>query len=256
MRDTARIVVALASLTFAACGGSAEENAGGTAESNLGAAGSVEAAVSTSCSTSAVHGLAQQLVDEIECMSPGALTKIDGIPNVTVDSVVFPYLQAPAAKALRTAATHGAISINSALRTLPQQYLLYRWYQSGRCGIGLAAHVGHSNHEQGLAVDVGDHSSSAMTNAGFHWLGNADPVHWDYRGGGGVDLAGMSTKAFQRLWNRNHPTERIGEDGSYGGETETRLKRTPAAGFAVGAACGAAASNVDAGTEDDDASSP
>jgi hypothetical protein len=255
MRNASRIVLTVASLALAACGGAADETAGGTSESNLGAAGSVEAAVSTSCSTSAVHGLAQQLVDEIECMSPGALASIDGIPNVTVDSVVFPYLQAPAAKALRAAASHGAISINSALRTLPQQYLLYRWYQGGRCGIGLAAHVGHSNHEQGLAVDVGDHSSSAMTNAGFRWLGSSDPVHWDYKGGGGVDLAGMSAKAFQRLWNRNHPTDRVSEDGSYGADTEARLKRAPAAGFAIGAACGTAAPDADAGS-DDDASGP
>ena len=59
-------------------------------------------------------------------------------------------------------------------------------------------------------------------------------MHWDFRGGTIVDLAGLSTKAFQRLWNRNHPSDTIAEDGSYGGQTETRLKKSPAAGFAQG----------------------
>lgn len=237
MRTTCSFVFGLASIALAACG-SATDESDGSSESDLGAAGSVEAAVSSSsCSTSAVHGLAQQLVDEINCMSPGALARIDRIPNVSLSSVVFPYLQAPAARGLQAAAASSPISIQSALRTVPQQYLLYRWFQAGRCGISLAAHVGHSNHEQGLAVDVGDHSSSAMSTAGFHALGAADPAHWDYVRGGGVDLAGMSTRAFQRLWNRNHPSDRIAEDGDYGGMTEARLKKSPAGGFAIGAAC-------------------
>ena len=48
------------------------------------------------------------------------------------------------------------MSINSAFRTVAQQYLLYAWYKQGRCGIGLAATPGNSNHEQGLAVDIED----------------------------------------------------------------------------------------------------
>jgi hypothetical protein len=246
MRARCSFVFALASIALAACS-SASDEGGDSSESDIGAAGSVEAAVASSCSTSAVHGLAQQLVDEIQCMSPGALARIDGIPNVSLSSVVFPYLQAPAARGLQAAAASSPISIQSALRTVPQQYLLYRWFQAGRCGISLAAHVGHSNHEQGLAVDVGDHSSSAMSTAGFHWLGAADPAHWDYVRGGGVDLAGMSTTAFQRLWNRNHPSDRIAEDGDYGNQTETRLKKSPAGGFAIGASCQEPPPDPDAG---------
>jgi len=43
--------------------------------------------------------------------------------------------------------------------------------------------------------------------------------------------------AFQKLWNRNNPGDKIGEDGAYGPQTEARLKKSPATGFATGASC-------------------
>lgn len=213
----------------------------GEVSSELAASDSVERAVSQACSTTAVKGLSQQLVDEIQCLRPGTLSRIDGISGLSLGSAVFPYLQTPAANALKNArAARGTtMSINSALRTLPQQYLLYRWYRTGRCGIGLAASPGRSNHESALALDIGDNSGwrSSMTSKGFRWLGANDPVHFDYVGSGAVDLRGLSVKAFQRLWNRNHPTDRIAEDGDYGPQTEQRLSRAPVGGFALGASC-------------------
>jgi hypothetical protein len=191
---------------------------------------------SSSCSTEVVRGIALQLVQEIECMKPGTLAPIDGIPNVHLTSVVFPYLQTPAANALRAAATHGNIAIDSALRTLPQQYLLYHWYKGGQCGIRLAARVGNSNHEQGVAVDVTNGAASAMGAGHFTWYGEADPLHWEYKARV-EDLAGLSVRAFQRLWNRNNPHDTIDEDGIYGSQTEGRLKKSPAGGFPLGAIC-------------------
>jgi hypothetical protein len=64
-------------------------------------------------------------------------------------------------------------------------------------------------------------------------------VHFDYVGGGTVSLRGLSVQAFQRLWNRNNPSDRIDEDGDYGPATESRLARAPASGFARGASCSA-----------------
>jgi hypothetical protein len=227
-------------LLVSACGGATSNDVTDptAGEEDITAApGTVERAVSTSCSTSAVHGLAQQLVDEVNCMSPDTLGSIDNLPGVNFEDVVFPYLQTPAARALAKAGARTPIHVNSALRTIPQQYLLFRWAAQHRCGIALAAHVGHSNHEQGLAVDIQEEHTSAMTAAGFRWFGSADPVHNDYVGGGSVDLAGLDTKAFQRLWNRNHPNDKISEDGDYGPETESRVKQSPAAGFAQGASC-------------------
>lgn len=201
---------------------------------------SVEAAVSSSCTTAIVAGLSQQLIDEINCMEPGTMRSMTGIQRLSLRSVVFPWLQAPAADALEraTAAGSGTMTITSALRTLPQQYLLYRWAQAGRCGIRIAAAPGRSNHNGGLAIDTVDWSAWRTTLSGqsWQWFGAGDEVHFDYVGAGTRDLRQLSVLAFQRLWNRNHPNDRIAEDGLYGPITESRLRQSPADGFAIGAA--------------------
>jgi hypothetical protein len=212
-----------------------------TTSSALVDSDSVGTAVNQACSTAVVKGLATQLVQEIECLRPNTTTKIEGLPGVSLatGAQAVPYLQKPAAEAMQAAqkARGVTLTINSGLRTLPQQYLLYRWYQTGRCGISLAAKPGTSNHESAVALDVADTVGwrTALTNKGFRWLGASDPVHYDYVGPGAVNLRGLSVKAFQRLWNRNHPDDLIGEDGSYGTETEKRLARAPIGGFEKGA---------------------
>lgn len=202
----------------------------------------VAQAASTRCSTSSVRGLSLQLVEEIQCIRPGTMESIAGIPGTDLGSAVVPYLQRPAARALRDAVSRRSTTmyINSALRTLPQQYLLHRWYREGRCGIALAARPGTSNHETGVAVDIEgfDGWRSTMSGAGYRWLGSSDPVHFDYVGGGTVNLSSLSVLAFQRLWNRANPGDRIPEDGAYGPATESRLVRAPGEGFATGATCG------------------
>ena len=213
----------------------------GSVSSELTASSPVSSAVTQTCSTTAVKALSQQLVEEIQCLKPGSMKRIDGIAGLSLGAAVFPWLQTPAANALVAAqkARNVTLSINSGLRTLPQQYLLYRWYQTGRCGIGLAAKPGTSNHESGIAVDIADNASwrSAMSGKGFAWLGSSDPVHFDYRGGGTVSMKGLSVRAFQRLWNRNHPNDTIAEDGLYGPATEARLAKAPVGGFPKGALC-------------------
>lgn len=201
----------------------------------------VTEAVAVACSTTAVKGLATQLVKELQCMRPGLMASIADVDGVELGSAVFPYLQTSAAKALIAAqkARGVPISLNSGLRTLPQQYLLHRWYRLGRCGIGLAATPGTSNHESGIAIDISNNAAwrTALRNKKFRWLGAGDPVHFDYVGAGIVDISGLSTKAFQRLWNRNHPEDRIREDGDYGPATEKRLAKSPIGGFKIGPVC-------------------
>lgn len=213
----------------------------GYSSAELVASDPVSKAVAESCTTTSVKGLATQLVDEIQCIKPGSMTSIAKVPNTTLESAVFPYLQTPAANALKQVAASRStpLVINSALRTLPQQYLLYRWYLTNRCGIGLAASPGTSNHESGLAVDVGDNAAwrTAFQSKGWAWLGASDPVHYDYKGGGTVSLSGLSVLAFQRLWNRNNPNDKIAEDGDYGPATETKLMKSPVGGFVKGANC-------------------
>jgi hypothetical protein len=256
-----------ASLSPLACAGGADEHREdaegdgtiGSASSALAASDTVTTAVAQSCTTTAVKGLAVQLVEEIQCLRPSTFVRIDNTPGLALGSAVFPYLQTKAAQGLIAAqkARGTTLSINSALRTLPQQFLLYRWYQTGRCGIGLAASPGTSNHEGAIAVDINDTAGwrASLTNKGFRWLGASDPVHYDFVGGGTVDLRGLSVKAFQRLWNRNHPTDLIAEDGVYGGGTATRLSQSPVGGFPKGANCSADA-GADAGESDAPAATP
>ncbi len=200
----------------------------------------LSAATTGACSTAVVRGLAEQLVEEIECMRPGTMSRIDDAPGVTLGSSVFPFLQRPAADALRGVASTRSMTVNSALRTTVQQFVLYTWYRRGRCTnvVSLAAPPGRSNHEAGLAVDVSEYSAvkSSMTARGFRWLGGNDPVHFDYTAGG-VDLRYQSVLAFQRLWNRNNPGDRISEDGAWGPNTQARVEKSPSAGFALGSTC-------------------
>lgn len=231
--------------------GDGEPETLGASRAALTATDPVSAAVAQSCATNAVAALSTQLVEEIQCLRPGTLKRIDGIAGLSLGSSVFPYLQTPAAEAVIAAqkARGATMSVNSALRSLAQQYLLYRWYKTGRCGIGLAASPGKSNHESALAVDIGDNASwrTTMATKEMRWLGSSDPVHFDYVGAGRVELRGLSVLAFQRLWNRNHPEDKIAEDSDYGASTEERLAKSPVGGFAKGADCTQTKPAVDAG---------
>ncbi len=203
---------------------------------------SVDQAAQMGCSTAAARPLAQQLVEEIDCSQPGVLARLPDSPQLTLASAVFPYIQRVAVphleRVLAERPTVG-LGINSMLRTLPQQYMLHRWYQNGQCGISLAAAPGTSNHETGTALDINDNAAwrAAFEAHGFRWLGASDPVHFDYVGADAMDLRGQSVLAFQRLWNRNHPEDRIAEDGDYGPMTEARVAASPAQGFPLGAVC-------------------
>ncbi|HEX8795003.1 MAG TPA: M15 family metallopeptidase [Polyangiaceae bacterium] len=202
-----------------------------------------DAANAAGCSTTAVEGLSKQIVDEINCLiGPGTLALVPQEPNLVFSASSFTYLQTPARDDLVKVLQANAgmtMNVDSMLRTVAQQYLLYDWYKAGLCGIQLAATPGTSNHEQGLAFDTSDYNAwmTALDNGGFKWYGSADVVHFDYAGSGAVDLNGKDVLAFQTLWNLNNPGDMIAEDGQYGPETEARLQKTPADGFATGASC-------------------
>jgi hypothetical protein len=212
-------------------------------EAEGAASTSVASAVANSCSTASVKGLSQQIIAEARCMVSGAYSKVSDLGNVSFGSAVFPYMVGPARDRLHNALNNNKgkfMTVNSMLRTISQQYLLYRWYQTGRCGIGLAAKPGASNHETGLAIDISQYSTwkGTLQAYGFKWLGSSDPVHFDYAGSGATNYKGLDVKAFQRLWNRNHPGDKISVDGAWGPQTEARMKQAPAGGFAKGASCG------------------
>ncbi len=223
--------------------------------SALAANDSVATAIGQTCSTNVLGNLSKQLLEEIECLRANTMGSIDKVPNLVLQPGVQPFIQAAAASALKkvVAARGGAtLTINSSIRTLPEQLMLYQWYLQKRCDILRAASPGNSNHETGTAVDVQDNAAwrNAFESNGWVWFGSTDPYHYDYKGGGTVNLGGLSVQAFQRLWNRNNAQDPIAEDGAYGPMTEARLLKTPIGGFAKGATCKDPKPVVDAGPPD------
>ncbi len=247
LEDVARRFGVLGVIFFVACSAGTDERdfhgeeTVGAITQAIGDGDPVSAAVDQSCTTTIVKGLSTQLVDAIQCLRPGTFERIDGVAGLDLGSAVFPYLQSPAQRALLAAQKERGVTmtINSALRTLPQQYLLYRWYQTKRCGIGLAASPGKSNHESGLALDIADNAGwqPVMKKHGFTWLGASDPVHFDFTGAERADIGGLSVLAFQKLWNTNHPEDKIEEDSDYGPATAERLAKAPVGGFPKGIDC-------------------
>jgi MYXO-CTERM domain-containing protein len=236
MRSPTRIVVVV-SLGLAACGLQTDpEDGPGIGQVRLGA--TVAEHLDTSCDDGVVAGLGRQISDEIGCMSPGALVgfSFDGglVENI---GGVMPYLSQAALDSLRAAASQTGVPIyiNSGFRTVAAQYLLYNWWQRGRCDLTRVAPPGTSNHESGRALDIqnyGEVLGAMNANGWAHPYPGDDPWHFDHDGS--PDIRGMDVHAFQRLWNRNHPEDAIDEDGIYGPATDARLAQAPAEGFPIG----------------------
>jgi hypothetical protein len=186
------------------------------------------------CDTSIASGLSNQLVEELNCLTPNLMVNFSG-PHVTLYSSVIPYLAADAAQDLKdaTVALNDTMTVSSAYRTLAQQALLYRWWQQGQCGIQVAAVPGSSNHQSGRAIDTPYYSTwkAPLTARGWTWLGSSDVVHFDHLAS--PNIASKSILAFQKLWNKNHATDRLDEDGQWGPATSSAMDQSPTTGFAV-----------------------
>ncbi len=208
----------------------------------------------TSCSTDVVKKLSEQIIAEEACLRPNAFQKLpDTLMSTAIDDVVFPFLAPPAYEALLAAlgdSRRERLTINSMLRTIAQQYLLFHWYKRGRCHIKLAAAPGRSNHQSGLALDIAQPNrwKVKLVRHGFRWMGAKDKWHFDFVGRDAKEKAqakrisdahaGLDVRAFQRLWNKNHPDESLGESGVFDERTEQALRRAPSAGFASQTTCG------------------
>jgi hypothetical protein len=207
--------------------------------SELSSAATVSSFINNSCTTAVVIGLSKQIAAEISCLNPNSLSRFAAGSGITFNSnAVLPFLAANAKADLQKV---GNVQLNSAFRTIAEQFLIVQWHNQGRCGITAAAAVGRSNHESGRAVDLANFSArvSAMASHGWSHDVPGDPVHFDHLSS--ADIRGRDTLAFQRLWNRNNPSDKIAEDSDYGPQTEARLKKSPATGFAKGAICAQAA---------------
>lgn len=204
----------------------------------------VEKAAAGSCSTASVDGLSRQIIEQARCVKQNTYVPLPNRPNLVLASNVFPYLELEARNHLLKALdahSSGKMTINSALRTVAQQYLVWRWAAGKRCGVQLATPPGESNHEIGIALDVAEPGQwrPALEAQEFRWLGSSDRVHFDYKGGDAPPPhTAADVLAFQTLWNRNHPSDAIGADGHYTPATEQRLKKAPSDGFPIGPTCG------------------
>lgn len=186
------------------------------------------AAGQTSCTTAGGEGLSLQLVDVQRCLHPGQFVSFANADITATSARVHLVAQASARTALQTAAAIVPLAINSGFRPLSDQYLLWA---SGQCAV--VGVPGSSNHQSGRAVDVNNtvEARTALTNAGCVWFGASDAVHYDCPG---VDLRDDSVRAFQRLWNMNHPEMPLSEDGSWGPMTLAAMQASPADGFPIG----------------------
>jgi N-acetylmuramoyl-L-alanine amidase len=181
-------------------------------------------------STAVVNGLSQQLIYQLQLVMPNAFVSFDDL-NVDLSDAAFPYLQPQAKQALQRAIAERGVKmlVNSAYRTLAQQMLLYNDRGNNSNPV---APPGRSNHQTGLAIDIEDPRGwePFLMRHGWNPL-PGDPPHFNYEGAGAIDIRSKSILAFQQLWNKNHPDQKIDEDGGFGAQTEGALNRSLASGF-------------------------
>ena len=199
-----------------------------------------------SCSTESVDGLSRQIIEQARCMKPNEFVPLPKRPNLVMAPNVYPYLELGARDHLLRALDSKksqTMTINSALRTVAQQYLVSHWSLSKICGVQMATRPGESNHEIGTALDIKEAGTwrPLLEAQEFKWLGASDRVHFDFKSASPTRLA-TDVLAFQRLWNRNHKDDAISESGRFDAPTEQRLKKAPPTGFALGASCAKARS--------------
>jgi len=204
----------------------------------------VQEAAMGSCSTESVDGLSRQIIEQARCLKPNEFAPLPKRPNLIMAPNVYPYLELGARdhllKALDSKKSQ-TMTINSALRTVAQQYLVSHWSLSKICGVQMATRPGESNHEIGTALDIKEAGTwrPVLEAQDFKWLGASDRVHFDYKSASPTRTA-TDVLAFQKLWNRNHKDDAITESGRFDPPTEQRLKKSPPSGFALGASCGKA----------------
>jgi murein L,D-transpeptidase YcbB/YkuD len=191
--------------------------------------------------TGNVSGLSRQIIAQMNTLETGILVNFESLPGISSsgESHLNLYLQSGAKESLRAALREGMaqqpnlkMTINSAYRTVAQQYVLYQVYRHAPKLIPLAALPGNSNHEDGMAIDVNNYNAwkPYLLNHGWHWQGSKDPVHF-FADSGRDEVGALGVKAFQTLWNKYHPEEKMTVDGKFGEQTAVKMDRCPIGGF-------------------------
>jgi hypothetical protein len=198
------------------------------------------------CSTDDVDGLSQQIlaiygtlpgVPSLAALSATGLPESNG--RMVYQGYVIPLVQAALEADLQEAladpiAPSTPIVINSAFRTIAQQYLLKNQAEDCAKG-GVVSTPGRSRHNDGRAIDIQDVDAwSAVLQAhGFGPPPHGDPVH--FAATNGTAALTQSVLAFQMLWNQYHPCDQIKQPnepmGVYDSATADRLGKSPVHGF-------------------------
>ncbi len=186
-----------------------------------------------------IQGLSRQLIDELNCIEPGALAEFESapIPGRLFTENNIPHMLRPEAIAAAEAVAElegDHLTITSGYRDVGMQY--YDYLRGQRFGF-LAGRPGSSRHQAGQAIDVLNNTfwRDKLIDYGWQWpLGERDRPHFEWHEENAIDLRPESVRAFQRLWNRNAPDDPIAEDGDFGPQTEARLAITPAEGLPFG----------------------
>jgi len=195
----------------------------------------VEELAKTECSTAKLAPLARQVAQTLLASLPS--DEIIGITDHVniVGGSTLPYLQRTAGEALIAAINEAGRKpqLVHALRTLPQQYMVYYQYIHHLCSIPLAASPGASPHERGIAIDLQDHESwrEVLARHNWVWRGHADPPHFNFHGPQNADFGIDEIKAFQQTWNDHNPNDPLKVDGSHGPKTESKLLISPVEGW-------------------------
>lgn len=191
-----------------------------------------------------IDGLSVQLIDELRCMDPHWLEYYTPCKDV---GCIWAYGPQPLAArpevlaALRAAATSKAdyITLTAGYRDVAMQYFS-RWYRENCNPNFHAAEPGKSNHQGGRAIDVQSYNywHDTLLEHGFVHAIPTDRPHYELFGDAefraeSAELRSLSVKAFQVLWNKNHPEDQIEEDGIYGPMTKERLGASPIEGFPI-----------------------
>ena len=190
------------------------------------------------CSTKPLGKFSQQLFRTVKFIYPDCpLVEIMPSEKLILKPAVkiVPFLQKKAYQALLAAleTTHQVMTISSAFRLIPQQTVLYKWFEMGLCGITLAYKPGESSHESGLAIDIKEYQKwiEILKKFDWEWMGPTDVVHFTYIGEKTESLNGVNILAFQKLWNLNNPEDLIAESGVFDEKTEEKVMKTPIDGF-------------------------
>jgi hypothetical protein len=186
------------------------------------------------CCTGQAQGLSIQVLARL--LDKGHLVRINHPLIDCKGTQNNPYLQ-PAAYADLVRAVEfrdRKMIINSCLRTVMQQYMLYEQKLRGLCGIKAASRPGQSNHQSGLSIDIEDTIGwrASLRRYNWHWIGQFDPMHYDHKSMQAKQLGRLQILEFQKLWNENcEPDERLTEDGVWGAKTAYAVANSPCEGF-------------------------